>query len=321
MVGDDWRPSATIERLRQRAELLQRIRSFFAQRGVMEVDTPALASATTVDPAIASVKVHLNCRPNTTFYLQTSPEFAMKRLLAAGSGPIYQLGKVFRDDELGRLHQAEFTLLEWYRPGFDDERLIDEVGELMTLLGAPPIGRITYREAFERYAGVDPLLADDEEFRMALRSHGVVLAPSLANASRDVLLDLLMSHVVGPQLGIAGPQALKDYPASQAAYAKIKLGTPAVAARFEVFGGGIELANGYYELTDPAEQRRRFEQQNGARRGAGQPEMALDYRLLAALDSGVPECAGVAFGVDRLAMWLAGEKHLSAVIPFDLDRA
>lgn len=321
MTIDDWRPGATLQRLRQRAEILEKIRAFFKQRGVMEVDTPALASATTADPAIASVAVRLHCRPGSLFYLQTSPEFAMKRLLAAGSGPIYQLGKVFRDDEIGRLHQVEFTLLEWYQPGYDDDRLVDELGELLTYLGAPPISRIAYRDAFERFARVDPFNADERSLHAALRSQGIELAPSLAAAGRDVLLDLLMSHVVGPRLGRAGPQALVDYPAAQAAYARIKAGTPSVAARFEVFVDGIELANGYHELTDAAEHRRRLEAQNAARRSAGQPEVPVDERLLAALENGLPDCAGVALGFDRLVMWLLGEGFLSAVIPFDLDRA
>jgi len=331
----DWRPAASLEALRLRAWLLAATRLFFADRGVLEVETPALAAATAPDPHLLSFATRFRER---TLFLQTSPEHAMKRLLAAGSGPIFQLGRAFRDGESGRRHNPEFTLLEWYRPGFDHHALIGEVNELLAaVLGSKktPAERLTYRDAFRRHAGVDPLTATLAELIGAARESArptegvegaesveVVTLPDLGD-DRDAWLDLLMVSAVQDHLGRGRTTYLYDYPASQAALSRVRTepdGT-AVAERFEVFIEGIELANGFHELTDPAEQRRRFEADRAARREQGLPDVPLDEHLLAALASGMPACAGVALGLDRLVMLAAGAETIDDVLAFPIDRA
>ncbi|MCX7069538.1 MAG: EF-P lysine aminoacylase EpmA [Gammaproteobacteria bacterium] len=311
----DWRPSASLETLRQRAGLLRRIRAFFEARGVLEVETPVLSRAATVDPQIDSF-VTQDGR-----WLQTSPEFAMKRLLAAGSGPIWQLARVFRVDERGRHHNAEFTLLEWYRPGWDHQQLIDECDALLQALGAASAActRLRYREAFRQHAGVDPWQAPLTSLRTALPASVRELAPPAGaeGQQRDFLLDLLMSHVVGPQLGQDAPLVLYDFPASQAALARIRADDPPVAERFEIFWRGIELANGFHELTDAGEQRRRFEADQARRAADGRTVPPYDASLIAALEHGLPNCAGVAIGVDRLLMLLLERSKISEVLAFD----
>jgi lysyl-tRNA synthetase class 2 len=314
----DWRPTATLDALRARAETLASIRRFFDERGVLEVETPALSAAAVTDLHLHSVACRLDGddRPR---YLQTSPEYAMKRLLAAGSGPIYQLCKVFRDGERGRRHNPEFTMLEWYRPGWDHHRLMDEVDELLqAILGTPAAERLIYAEAFQRHAGVDPHAASDGELRSRVAALDVAGVEEL---DRDDLLDLILSHVVERQLGAGRPTFLVDYPASQAALARIRPGDPPVAERFEVFVDGLELANGFHELADPAEQRRRFAADLAERRRRGLPEVAVDERLLAALAAGLPDCAGIALGIDRLVMLKVGTRDIADVIAFPIERA
>lgn len=321
--AEDWQPSASPEALRLRARLLAAVRAFFAERGVLEVETPVLGAATVTDPHLHS--------PATASgrYLQTSPEYHMKRLLAAGSGPIYQLARAFRDGEAGRRHNPEFTLLEWYRPGFDHHRLMDEVEELLAAtlgerLPAPKAERLPYAEAFRRHAGVDPFADPPGRLAEAARSAGGGRAPDLGD-DRDAWLDLLMATVVGPALGRERPAFVHDFPASQAALARVRgpasEGGPAVAERFELFVGRMELANGFHELTDPAEQRRRFERDLARRRDRGLPEPQVDERLLAALEAGLPDCAGVALGFDRLVMLAAGAGSIGEVLAFPADRA
>lgn len=318
---DDWRPTASLAHLKKRAVVISKIRAFFASRSVLEVETPLLARGTTPDPHISSISVQLNARPGRRHYLQTSPEFAMKRLLAAGSGPIYQLGKAFREDEIGRWHQCEFTMLEWYRPGFDDISLMNEVDELLVELGSAPAERWTYRAAFTVHAGVDPFTASDADLVRALMNAGVSYVGSLHELPRDVLLDLIMSHLVSPNLGRAAAAFVHDYPVDQAAYARVKPGATPVAARFELFAAGLEIANGYFEVTDPVEQRKRFERQNALRRARALPEVPIDERLLAALGHGMADCAGVALGVDRLLGWWLRCEQMTDVIAFGLDNA
>lgn len=337
-LGSDWRPSASLERLRLRAKLLARVRAFFARRGVLEVETPVLSAAAVTDPHLAS----LACRyrgpgagGGADLYLQTSPEYAMKRLLAAGSGAIYQLARAFRDGEAGRLHNPEFTLLEWYRPGFDHHALMDEVEELLADVLAPdsgialgPAERLSYGELFARHAGIDPHRAAIEDLDAALAAAGVA-GPALDPGDHDGRLDLLLTHVVEPRLPETRVTFVYDYPASQAALARVRpaseggaaTGEPALAERFEVYAGRVELANGFHELADSAEQRRRFEADLGARRRLGLPEPPVDERLLAALAAGLPDCAGVALGFDRLAMIAAGASSLAEVIAFPIERA
>ena len=317
-----WRPTASPHALRLRAEILAKIRAFFADREVLEVETPLLAAAPVTDLHLHA----LTCRDRgpgaddgRDLYLQTSPEVAMKRLLANESGPVYQVCKAFRDGEAGRRHNPEFTILEWYRPGWDHHRLMDEIDDLLAAtLGSRSGERVAYAEAFKRYAGVDVLGDSDASLRERVREFGVASADEL---SRDDLLDLVLTRLIEPRLGHCQPTFLYDYPASQAALAKVREGDPPLAERFEVFVEGVELANGYHELTDATEQRRRFESDLDERRRSGLPEVPTDRRLLAALEHGLPECAGVALGVDRLLMVAAGTRHLADVLAFPIDRA
>jgi lysyl-tRNA synthetase class 2 len=317
-----WRPTASLESLRRRALLLARVREFFAARGVLEVETPVLSAGAVTDPQIDSLCTAVRGFAAPLF-LGTSPEFAMKRLLAAGSGDIFQVCKVFRDGEIGRWHNPEFTLVEWYRLGFDDTALMDEVEALLRHLLEPgrrlaAAERLSYAAALERHAGVDLSGAGDAELEAAARAHGIVCDAAL---DRDARLDLLMGLVVGPKLGIERPSFICDYPASQASLARLKPGAPPVAARFELYLDGIELANGFHELADAAEQRARFAQDLATRRARGRGEPPPDLRLLAALQSGLPECAGVALGFDRLAALAQHATSLAEVMAFPIDRA
>lgn len=308
--------------------MLTQIRAFFAARGVLEVDTPLLSAHTVCDPHLDSLSTRYTgpgAPHGATLYLQTSPEFAMKRLLASGAGPIYQICKAFRDGEAGRLHNPEFTLVEWYRPGFDHRQLMDEVNELVSALLCEHLAlasseHLSYQQAFMRHAGVDPHRAALDELQAALRAHGAVCEL----AGRDALLDALLTHVVEPHLGQGRLCFIHDYPASQAALARLSA-VPRedylVAERFELYLNGIELANGFHELGDAAEQRQRFSAHNAARRHRGKPELPADEHLLAALAHGLPDSAGVALGLDRLLMLACGANHLAATLAFPLGRA
>lgn len=246
----------------------------------------------------------------------------MKRLLAAGTGPIFQICKAFRDKEEGRHHNPEFTLLEWYRPGFDHHALMGEVDELLgELLGTPTGDRWGYADVFERYVGVNPHAASPQELARRALELGLNDVAGLGTASRDDWLHLLVSHRVAPHLGRDRPCFLYDYPASQAALARLRRDAPIVAERFEVYVDGVELANGFHELTDAEELRHRFEADLAERRTAGSSSVSPDERLLDALASGLPPCAGVALGVDRLVMLAAGAETLADVIAFPVDRA
>lgn len=312
-------------RLRMRAHVLAAIRRFFERRDVLEVDTPVLSAAAATDPVLASLVTRYTgpgpaC--GRTLYLHTSPELAMKRLLAAGCGAIYQICKVFRDGERGRRHNPEFTLLEWYRPGFDHHRLMDEVEALLTaVLGrAVSPARWTYRELFAAVAGIDPFTADGVALAGCVRRHGLTPPTDVSANERDILLDMLLTHVIEPQMG-RGALFVYDYPVSQAALARVRSGSPPVAERFELYVDGVELANGFHELADAAEQRRRLLRDLEQRRDRGLSEPPLDERFLAALEQGLPQCAGVALGVDRLVMCAAGATDIDEVIAFPVERA
>ena len=317
-AAGDWPPRARLGVLRERARLLALIREFFAERGVLEVETPAMAHAGASDVHIASLATRTHS--GDKFYLQTSPEFAMKRLLAAGSGPIYQVCRAFRDGESGRLHNPEFTLLEWYRPGFDEHALMDELDELLTrLLGsAAPSRRMTYRQAFVELGAVDPFEASTQSLLEHAAARGLKLAED-GPGERDLLLDFLFSHLVQPAL--EGRVFVYDYPAAQAALARVRASQPPVAERFELFLDGIEIANGYHELADAHEQRQRFKADGRAREHRGLEQMPMDERLIAALAHGLPDCAGVAVGLDRLFMIAAGQSSIEAVMAFPISRA
>jgi len=320
--GNDWRPTASPDALLLRAEILAKIRAFFAERRVLEVETPLLASAPVTDlhlQALTSQFRGPGADEGLELFLQTSPEFAMKRLLASGSGPIYQICRAFRDGEAGRRHNPEFTILEWYRPDWDHHRLMDEMDELLAAILCSRSGeRLTYAEAFERYAGLAIFGETDDALRLRVAELDV---SDLEGLSRNDLLDLVLTHVVEPKLGHCQPTFIHDYPASQASLARVRDGKPPLAERFEVFAEGVELANGYHELTDPAVQRQRFETDLEARRNLDLPVVPIDERLLAALEHGLPECAGVALGVDRLLMLASGTRDIADIIAFPIDRA
>ncbi len=320
--GEAWQPSASPETLAARARLVARIRRFFDERGLLEVETPALSAAAVTDPHIESLCVGEPVTGAQVGYLHTSPEFPMKRLLAAGAGSIYQICRVFRPGELGRHHNPEFTMLEWYRPGFDHHRLMKEVAELVAAVA--PSGRqaefLSYAQAFDAAFEVDPHTASLEELGDCVRRFVPGFAAD-AVADRDEALDLLMSHVVAPGLGKDRATFLYDFPESQAALARVRPGAPPVAERFELFLDGMEIANGFHELTDAAEQRRRFEQDLQRRLARGQGAVPMDENLLTALGAGMPACAGVALGVDRLVMVALGAERIQDVMAFPFDRA
>ncbi|MCC7462638.1 MAG: EF-P lysine aminoacylase GenX [Gammaproteobacteria bacterium] len=320
---EPWRPGATRAALGLRAARLATARAFFAARGVLEVDTPVLVRRAVSDPHIHCARVQLpGCAE--TLYLHTSPEYAMKRLLAAGCGDIYQICHVVRGEECGRQHNAEFTLIEWYRLGFGIDALMDEVELLVRSLAAPaaaaPAQRVSYQQAFVAALGVDPLAATEAELRAAAARQQLD-ASAVAGSERALLLDLLMGLAVGPTLGRGAPCFVHRYPASQAALARLDPADARVALRFELYVEGMELANGFVELADAAEQQARFEQEQHTRAARGLPALPVDERLLAALAAGLPDCAGVALGFDRLLMLAGGVPDIGAVMPFTIANA
>ncbi len=329
----DWMPSASLATLRQRAKLLAATRQFFAGRGLMEVETPALVQRGVTDPHLQNIPARLLQGPQ--LYLHTSPEFHMKRLLAAGAPDIWQLGKVFRDGEAGRHHEPEFTLLEWYRHDFTLRELATETCDLLRILatvvrdGASPSAIAdeppviwTYAGLFRETLGIDPLAADASELRQCARATlgarlGAELEAGLGN-DISLWLDLLMSHVVAEQLATTGIAVVTGYPANQAALARLNPDDPRVAERFEVFCRGLEVANGYRELTDASEQRRRFDRDRQIRAAYGRPDVLPDELLLAALEHGLPDCSGVAVGFDRVVMAVLGLRCLQEAISFPI---
>lgn len=306
--------------LQARAALLREVRHFFAERQVLETDTPILSNAAGTDPTLEPVTATMeNPGSSKEFYLQTSPEFAMKRLLAAGSGPIYQLAKSFRKGEIGKLHNPEFTMLEWYRPGYSMTELMNEVESLVEqILGTGPATRSTYTELFRQFLDIDPMTASADDLQAMAKQK---LDIKLECNSKDTWLDLLFSHCIQPQL--RKPTFITHYPPSQAALAKIELNEEGVetAQRFELVVQTMELANGYQELTDPVEQSRRFDNDLAIRKTEGLPVYPPDRHLVGALEHGLPDCAGVALGFDRLLMLKTGAESIAEVIPFPIDRA
>ncbi len=327
MTDHDFRPSATWANLKLRSRLLQRLRRFFDGRGFLEVETPLLSADTIVDRHIDPLHVQMSdssgrndeCR---AMWLQSSPEFSMKRLLASGADAIYQITRAFRADETGPLHNVEFTIVEWYRVGdsMDDGiRLLDELSADM--LGRGPADRLSYREAFLRHAGIDPLAADVNSLRDHVNERRIAHPAGVDSSDRDLWLNLLLTECVEPQLGRERPTILFDYPASQGALAVVRDEDPPVAERFELYVDGIELANGYHELTDANELRRRFALANEQREADGKRRLPEVSRLMAAMEHGLPPCTGVALGFDRLVMIAAGAKTIAEVMAFPFDRA
>ena len=316
--------------------MLTRLREWFASAGVLEVDTPVLSAAGATDPALASLVTMISGRP---FYLHTSPEFPMKRLLAAGCGDIYQVCKAFRDGESGKRHNPEFTLVEWYRSGIGVAQMMDEVEALIrSLVGTvadsgevavsglvmPNAVRTSYRELVWHFAEVDPFSNAEPGLAVSLRQRldadGIEVPVSVAHDS-DALLDMLISMIVEPSMDPRVPVFVYDYPASQASLARIKPGNPPVADRFELYWRGLELANGFRELTDAVEQRKRFKSEVAKRAEAGAVSPPLDENFLCALEFGLPDCTGVALGFDRLLMAICGLDEIGSAMSFDLSRA
>jgi len=320
---DLWQPNANMQMLQKRAQLLRNIREFFWQRDVLEVDTQALSLTSISDPYIEVLTTKAKCLgEEKTYYLQTSPEFAMKRLLASGSGCIYQLSKVFRQEEASKRHGVEFTLLEWYRVGLDDRQLMAEIEEFLVSVSLNPelvCDYKSYQDAFLTYANLDPFEAELSELQALAHK---CTEYGLEETDRDALLDLIFNALIEPKIGQDRPCFIHSYPASQAALAKLKFGFDGIetAKRFELYWKGMELANGYHELTDAQEQAKRFDMDNEQRKAQGKPVRALDTNLLAALESGLPNCAGVAIGFDRLLMVLSQTDDIEKVMPFAKQR-
>ncbi len=332
-LDPDYLPTASLAVLQMRARLLAVVRRFFDERGYVEVDTPLLSHDRVIDPHLEPFRFDGSAGP---LYLQTSPEFAMKRLLAAGARAIYQAGHVFRAGELGQRHNPEFTMVEWYRTGdthIDQMQVVEDlVVAVFQAAGKEErsnlprdvrdrFARTTYRDAFLRHTGHDVMRMGPEDLVILARKRGVPIPASLDPAGRDGWLNLLLAELVEPHLGMERPEFVYDYPASQAALAIIRPGDPPVAERFELYIAGIELCNGYHELTDPAELRRRIAVESQRRVAEGLPPLPLSNRLLAAMDAGLPACAGVSLGFDRLVMLAAGKSSVAEVIPFGFERA
>ncbi|MBC3766594.1 elongation factor P--(R)-beta-lysine ligase [Neptunicella marina] len=319
MTSSNWQPTASIDTLKQRAKIIAQIRQFFADRNVTEVETPQLALHGVSDPYLVSFKsryVGPESAEGRDLYLQTSPEYAMKRLLCAGSGCIYQLAKAYRNEEGGRLHNPEFTMLEWYRIGFDHFALMDEMAELLQgVLGCDEPERMSYQKAFMRYLNCDPLAESLESIRQRVMDLGVA-DYAAEETDKDALLQLLFNFCIEPEIGQQQPCFIYHFPASQAALAKIHSVDPRVAERFEVYFKGIELANGFHELADAHEQAERFAADNAKRLALGVEMMQPDQNLLSALEHGLPDCAGVALGIDRLIMQALGKTQLQDVMAF-----
>lgn len=320
-TASDWAPTASLATLRLRARMLERVRAHFAATGALEVETPVMVQAGVTDVHLESLEVH-RADGSRAGYLHTSPEYAMKRLLAAGAPDLYQVCRVFREGERGRRHNPEFTMVEWYRLGVDHHALMDDVERLLRALIEPsrPVGttrRITYADAFRAALGLDPLAVQTGALLAALRASGLDVPESVAT-ERDSLLDLAMATLVAARFPPDGITFVHDFPASQAALAQIR---GPVASRFEAFWGDLELANGFHELGDAAEQSCRFEADRAERARRGQPDREPDLRFIAGLAAGLPPCAGVALGFDRVVMVATSARSIDEVIAFPVERA
>jgi lysyl-tRNA synthetase class 2 len=323
-----WQPTANLDMLKTRARLLTKLRAFFADKDIFEVQTPILSQAGNTDPSIETFVTQQHENSKHTIqpsFLNTSPEFAMKRLLAAGCGSIYQITSAFRQDEQGKRHNPEFTLLEWYRLDFDHHALMGEVNSLIRFVAEDffKLERsqfFSYQDAMKKFADVDPFNATNDELKAVTAKAGIEVV-GMDDAPRDSWLDLLMSQVVEKNLPLNCPVFIYDYPASQAALAKIRNETPAVAERFELYINGMELANGFHELSNAEEQAERFKNEQLKRKELNLPGIPADSHLIEALKHGLPECAGVAIGLDRLLMVLSGAEHINEVLTFPFDRA
>lgn len=310
-----------IDILQLRGSLLEKVREFFKERGVLEVETPILVHAPALEGHIEPFVINYTDLGVAPLYLISSPEYAMKRLLAMGAGSIYQITKVFRNEEEGRLHNPEFSMIEWYRLGVDMDGLMKEVEEFISsVLGFNRVNRISYAEAFERYAGINPHTDSIERIREVILGNRLYPPESLGEC-RDGWLSFILAYLVEPNLGIDTPTIVYDYPVSQAALSKVRGGKIPLAERFELYLNGIELCNGYHELTDYDEHIKRFGSVNEKREIAGKGRLPADSLFLEAVKTGLPECSGVSFGFDRMVMIAAGVDSLDKVIPFTIKNA
>jgi len=318
VLNRNWQPTTTHHHLKLRAELYTKIRAFFNQRNILEVETPLLCKHTVTDPHIESFFVPIDS--HTNYYLQTSPEYAMKRLLCVGSGAIYQITKSFRIGESGRQHNPEFTMLEWYRPGFNHHDLMDEIDLfLQTILQTPPAEKISYRDLFLQHLNIDPFQIALNDLKKLIAEKNISV--DTTDIDHDTALQILLSHFIEPTMGIKKPLFLYDFPVSQAALSKIRNDAQPVAERFELYMNGAEIANGFHELTDATEQKTRFEKNQLARKANNQSIPAIDHYFIDALESGLSNCAGVAIGIDRLLMQYAKTNNIQDVISFPFERA
>lgn len=322
-------PTASAEALRFRAKCLAAVRRFFDERGYVEVDTPLMSQDIVIDAYLDPFVVG-NAFAGKDYYLQTSPEFGMKRLLCGGLGAIYQMSHVFRRGERGERHNPEFTMVEWYRPHddhFAQMQVVEDLLHTVTQLTAAPVTfprpfrRTTYQEAFQQHLGIDPFESDMVVLHQRAQQAGIVPPPTLDKNDRDGWLNLLLALEVESKLGVDRPEFLYDYPGSQSALAKTRKTPHHVAERFELYCNGVELCNGYHELLDPAELRRRNESQQAIRKQEGSIPLPEESLLLQAMEQGLPPCAGVALGFDRLVMLLGKYSRIDEVIPFPIERA
>lgn len=332
----DWAPTADWQTLKLRASILRRLRAFFDESGFIEVETPLLSADTVIDrhidPMAVASPIHATATGrDQSMWLQTSPEFAMKRVMAAGGEAIYQITHAFRDAERGALHNPEFTIAEWYRRGDDMHsgmKLLSDLSQQVLQRGSAE--QVTYRQAFLQHVGIDPHIATGNELATVAREREVSVPDGYvfdenANANdtaiRDAWLDLLLSECVAPKLGLQAPTILHDYPASQAMLSQVREDTPPVAERFELFVDGVELANGYHELLDAEELLRRSQAANQLRQSDGKPPLNAETRLIEAMRVGMAPCSGCALGVDRLVMVAAGKTSIDDVLTFPIERA
>ena len=319
-MSESWRPIAGNQLIKLRADTYTRIRQFMAEREVLEVETPVLSHATVTDTQLDSFNCEYSSPQTTldkTLYLQTSPEYAMKRLLASGTGAIYQISKVFRNEEQGKYHNPEFTMLEWYQPGYDHHQLMAELESFLGLFAMSNCEKTSYADIFARQTGLDPHTCDTNELVILAEGYGL----SSSSEERSVLLDFIFSHKIASTLGITNPLFVYDYPVCLSALAKLSVKSPKVAERFELFINGMEIANGFHELTDANEQLGRFKEDLALRKKAKRPALPLDHLFMDALKQGLPDCAGVAVGIDRLLMAITGVKDIREVLTFPIENA
>ena len=322
-----WQPTLTWEYAQKRAQILQQVRQFFHERNVVEVETPALSQGTVTDVHLEAITCRYNflsessAKQATTLYLQTSPEYHMKRLLASGYGCIFQIAKAFRHEEAGRFHNPEFTLLEWYRLGFDHFTLMDEVAQLLkTVLHCVEPTQTTYQDLFIDQLSVDPLTASRAELLSLIKTHDKLSEWLTVEQDNDILLQFIFSEIIEPHIGNESPCFVYNFPRSQASLAKICPEDSRVAQRFECYFKGIELVNGFNELTDAEVQLERFQADNKQRKTLSLPEMPIDKNFISALSQGLPQCAGVALGIDRLIMLALKGEHIEQVVSFPIER-